>query len=122
MRKLIDVFFSNGIESITARAARLLNIPAELPELVTEITGVTPNGNGVFKDLLTKVENELNPIIVKNGKISVLKYSGFLLQGNHKDWSELRKVFDAILHSLTRQTRKISLSSPKTSPITPSCS
>ncbi|WXG39992.1 MAG: hypothetical protein WED07_04080 [Candidatus Freyarchaeum deiterrae] len=99
VRKLIDVFFSNGIESITARAARLLNIPAELPELVTEITGVTPNGNGVFKDLLTKVENELNPIIVKNGKISVLKYSGFLLQGNHKDWSELRKVFDAILHS-----------------------
>nr|MDO8082781.1 hypothetical protein [Candidatus Freyarchaeota archaeon] len=101
VRKVIDVFFSSGIESITARAARLLSIPAELPELVREITGVTPNGNGVFKDLLTKVENELDPLLAKNGKLSVLKYSGFLLHGTHKDWSDLRKVFDVILHSPT---------------------
>jgi hypothetical protein len=101
VRKLIDVFFSSGIESVTARAARLLSIPAELPELVTEITGVTPNGNGFFKDILTKVENELNPVISKNGKLSVLKYSGLLLHGTHKDWSDLRKVLEAILHSPT---------------------
>lgn len=101
VRKVIDVFFSSGIDSVTARTARLLSIPAELPELVREITGVTPNGNGVFKDVLTKVENELAPLLVKNGKLSVLKYSNILLHGSHKDWSDLRKVFDAILHSPT---------------------
>ncbi len=99
LRKIIDVFYSRGEESIIARAARLLSIPAELPKLLTEITLVTPNGNGVFKDLLKKVENELNPILVKNGKLSVLKNSGCLLHGTHNDWSDLRKVFDVILHS-----------------------
>lgn len=99
VRKVIDVFFSSGIESIIARATRLLSIPAELPELIREITGLTLNGNGVFKEVLTKVENELSPLLVKNGKLSVLKYSNFLLHGSHKDWSDLRKVFDAILHS-----------------------
>jgi hypothetical protein len=99
IRKLIDVFYSRGIESIIARATRLLSIPAELPELVTEITGLTPNGNGCLKALIQKVEKELSPILEKDGKLSVLKYSPLPLEGTHQDWKETRKLFDAILHS-----------------------
>jgi hypothetical protein len=101
LRKIIDVFYSRGEESIIARAARLLIIPAELPKLLTEITKATQKSNVVFKNLLKKIEKELDPILVKNGKLSVLKNSNYLLHGTHKDWSDQRKAFDLILHSPT---------------------
>ncbi|MBS7250019.1 MAG: hypothetical protein KIH08_05420 [Candidatus Freyarchaeota archaeon] len=99
VRKLIDVFYSRGIESIIARVTRLLSIPAELPELVTEITGLTSNGNSCLKTLIQKVEKELSPILEKDGRLSVLKYSPLPPEGTHQDWNETRKLFDAILHS-----------------------
>ncbi|MFB0560986.1 MAG: hypothetical protein ACETWM_07215 [Candidatus Lokiarchaeia archaeon] len=101
LRKIIDVFYSRGEESIIARATRLLSIPAELPKLLTEITRATLNGDGDFKNLLKRIEKELNPIVVKNGKLSVLKNSSYLLHGTHEDWSDLRKAFDVILYSPT---------------------
>ncbi|MEX2705059.1 MAG: hypothetical protein Q6352_007345 [Candidatus Freyrarchaeum guaymaensis] len=101
VRKLIDVFYSRGEEPVIARIARLLSVPAELPKLLAEITGVKPNGEGFFRVLLRKVENELGPVLAKNGKVSVLRNSGFLLHGTHSDWSELRKVYDVVLHSPT---------------------
>ena len=38
---------------------------------------------------------------MKNGKLSVLKNSSYLLHGTHEDWSNLRKAFDVILYSPT---------------------
>lgn len=101
LRKIIDVFYSRGEESIIARATRLLNIPAEISKLLTEIIGVTLNSNGALKELHKKIEIELTPIIVKNGKLTVLKNSSYLLHGTHQDWSDHRKIFDLILHSPT---------------------
>ncbi|MHA1578655.1 MAG: hypothetical protein ACTSUQ_03375 [Candidatus Freyarchaeota archaeon] len=101
VRKLIDVFYSRGEEPLIARITRLLGVPAELPKLLAEITGVKPNWEGFFRILLRKVENELKPILAKNGKVSVLRNSGFLLHGTHDDWNELRKMYDLVLHSPT---------------------
>lgn len=94
-RRHIDVFYMGKMGALTARLLRLLQVPAELPRLVREVTKIP----GSEAERITRVFLEsAGGLITSNGSLTATITSSRLLKGEHDDWKEARALYDLILH------------------------
>lgn len=94
-RRHIDVFHTGKMSALTARLLRVLQVPAELPRLVKEVTGI-PDGEA---EKITKAFLEMaGGLVASDGKLFVTVTNVNLLGGEHEDWREARALYDLILH------------------------
>ncbi|MEM1797870.1 MAG: hypothetical protein QXX87_01490, partial [Candidatus Jordarchaeales archaeon] len=94
-RRHIDVFHTGKMSALTARLLRVLQVPAELPRLVKEVTGI-PDGEA---EKITKAFLEMaGGLVVSDGKLFVTATNSNLLKGEHDDWREARTLYNLILH------------------------